>query len=163
MRLTCSFTGFFALLKGPTTLRQSASSYITLVTDVITDLSNLTSKCVWNGPDFAVVLAATAHVMFLLPGERRKLLVKHKISVKAVTLWAPPDSATLTAMQVFGISLVSKISAWKHFFFSDSSESTCVPERPLVHDSWMGCLLNSVLSCMCSSVKKAIAQVKRKM
>lgn len=53
--------------------------YLILVTSVITDLSSPMSMCVWCGPDFAVVCAVIACVMYILPGEKRILEVKHKI------------------------------------------------------------------------------------
>lgn len=104
-------TDFFALLKGPMTLRHSTSG--------------LFNSC-HNRP-----IQPNEHAWCIYCQEKKENWRSNtKSAVKAVTIQAPPDSATLTT---------SSLLQWlKAFCFSDSSESTCLPERPLVYDWGMG-------------------------
>lgn len=137
---------------------------------VITDLSNPVSECVWYGPDFAVVCVVIACMMYILPGEKWKLEVKHKICCESSDYsgitWPSYFDCHASVWRHLLLTTVAKISVWKLFFFSDSSESTCLPERPLVYDSGLGlftkfCSQLHVFNCQKSNstdVKKRVGE-----
>lgn len=117
----------------------------------------------WETAQILQLCMQLQHVWYLCCQEKGESCWSNtRSAVKAVTIQAPCDTSALTAIQLFGIafSLVAKISAWKLFSFSDSSESTWETPSSWLRDGVFTkfCFQLHVFNC-----KKAKAQVERKM
>lgn len=158
MEFTCSFTGFSTLLRGPNDLETERKFFVyLLVTSIITELSNPVGKCVQSGPDFVIVCSVIFGWSIHCQERKRTSGGQTQWSCcESSDYSAPPDSATLisyfdclASVWHHLLTTVAKISVWKLFRINLAPWGTSV-----------SCyyLPNSVLNCMCSAAKMAIAQ-----
>lgn len=137
------FHGLFALLKGPVTPRQSASG-----------LFNSCDRChnrplqpneqmcvIW--PRYCSCVCSynmcdvhTARRKKETGGQMEDLLLKQWLFRHYLTQLLCSDCHASVWHHL--LTTVAKIKVWKLLFFSDFSESTCLPKRPIAYDSGMG-------------------------
>lgn len=128
-----------------------------LVTSIITELSNPAGKCVQSGPDFVIVCSVIFGWSIHCQERKRTSGGQTQWSCcESSDYSAPPDSATsisyfdrLASVWHHLLTTVAKISVWKLFRINLAPWGTSVSCHYLP---------NSVLNCMCSAAKMAIAQ-----